>query len=367
MNSRERMMKTLSFKPVDRIPLIEWHVRGATMREWIRQGYPENVSQGVFLDLDPNHLDVPINMGLYPAFTEVVLEQHDQYKIWQDSLGAIRKDFSHDDNPGFVTRSWLKFPVADRKDFLDMKKRYDSAESARYPDNWRLRAAVLDQALVANHLSIPYLFWTVRDWMGFENLCLAFHDMPDLLDEMFTFLTDFVIATLSRGIDDLAIDMVELKEDMAYKMAPMISPEHFRRFMLPHYSRLISFLKSRGVRFVYVDCDGYPGGLIPLWLEAGVDGVSPCEVAAGNDLLKLRARYPDLVMFGGIDKRELAKDEKAIYREVMGKVPHLIEKGGFVPHVDHAIPFDVPLQLYLYYRRLITAVACGEPLPQPRD
>ena len=28
-------MNTLLFKPVDRIPLIEWNIRKATMREWV--------------------------------------------------------------------------------------------------------------------------------------------------------------------------------------------------------------------------------------------------------------------------------------------------------------------------------------------
>jgi len=367
MNSRERLLRTLAFQPTDRIPLIEWSVRKATMREWIRQGYPPDVSQPVFLNLDPFYLNVPINMGLYPSFEEKVISQDGSYKIWQDRLGAIRKDFSQEDNPGFVTRTWLKFPVEDRDGFLAIKERYDSASDGRYPDNWPARAAMLDLAPVASHLSIPFLFWTARDWMGFENLCLAFYDQPELVDEMFEFLTDFCIKTLERGIGQIQIDMVELKEDMAYKLAPMISPELFRRFMLPHYTRLIAYLKSHGVRFVYVDCDGYPGKLIPLWLEAGVDGVSPCEIAAGNDMLRLRQAYPDLVLFGGIDKRVLAQNEKAIYDEVMGKVPQLIERGGYIPHIDHAIPFDVPLKLYLYYRRLITAVACGEPVPPPRN
>src|SRR5690606_15858635 len=113
-------------------------------------------------------------------------------------------------------------------------------------------------------------------------------------------------------IKKVKIDLVELKEDMAYKNAPMISPKMFRRFMLPHYIRFIEFLKSNGVKVVYVDCDGYPGGLIPLWIEAGVDAMSPCEIAAGNDLIAIRKEYPKFGLMGGIDKRSLAKDKKTI-------------------------------------------------------
>ena len=70
-------------------------------------------------------------------------------------------------------------------------------------------------------------------------------------------------------------------------------------------------------------------------------------------------------MFGGIDKRELAKTKTDVYNEVVNKVPYLIEKGGYIPHVDHAIPFDVPLENYMYYRDLMSALANGKPLPKP--
>ncbi len=365
MLCRERFIKTLTFQPVDRIPLMEWPIRQSTMAAWILQGYPEGTSFQEYFSLDTSYLYVPINTGMYPFFEEKILEQTGDYKIWQDMLGAVRKDFLKDATPGFVTRSWLSFPVNTREDFLEMKKRYDSSEPARYPENWKLRAEILNKAHTPNHLSIPYLFWTARDWMGFEGLCLAFHDMPELVEEMFGFITDMAIETIKRGIGDIRIDIVELKEDMAYKGAPMISPDMFRKFMLPHYKRLVSFLKGNGTKLVYVDCDGYPGGLIPCWIEAGVDGMSPCEIAAGNDILKLRKQYPAFVLFGGIDKRALAVDKKAIYEEVVSKVPQMIEKGGYIPHIDHAIPPDVPLRNYLYYRELLTRLAYGEPVSEP--
>lgn len=360
MLCRERFIRTLKFQTVNRIPLIEWPIRKSTMREWILQGYPDGISPEAFFNLDTSYINAPINLGIYPFFEEKIFEQNGQYKIWQDNLGAVRKDFIKETTPGFVTRSWLSFPVKDHNDFIQMKKRYDSEETARYSENWSRTAVVLNKSHIPVHLSIPFLFWTVRDWMGFEGLCYAFYDTPKLLEEMFTFITDFCIDTLKRGIRDIGIDIVELKEDMAYKRAPMISPEMFRRFMLPHYIRLISFLKNNGVKLVYVDCDGYPGKLIPLWIESGVDAMSPCEIAAGNDLLKLRKEYPSFALLGGIDKRELAKDKKAIENEIIKKVPYLIGKGGYIPHVDHAIPPDVPLENYLHYREVLTRVAYGK-------
>lgn len=360
MLQRERYLNTVKFRAADRIPLVEWPIREATMKEWLKQGYPLGKRMEDFFGLDEYSDPVPVNMGLYPEFTEKIIEKSDNYKIWIDNLGATRKDFLEDATPGFVTRSWLRFPVENRQDFYIMGKRYDPQTRERYPEKWKEKADTLNKSEVVTHLTIPFLFWTARDWMGFENLCLAFYDQPKLIEEIFEFLTDFYIETLKRGIGDVKIDIVELEEDMAYKQAPMISPEMFRKYMSPHYRRFIGFLKSNGVDIVFVDCDGYPGGLIPQWIDTGVDGMSPVEIAAGNNLLKLRAEYPRFAMWGGIDKRELAKDRKSIYNEVISKVPSMIEKGGYIPHVDHAIPPDVPLANYIYFRELIHDIALGK-------
>lgn len=365
MNSRERLVSCLQFKNVDRVPLVEWPIREATMNAWIIQGYPAGTNPQTLFDLDPYTIGIPVDVGMKPLFQEKILEQNSRYKIWQDSLGAVRKDFASDATPGFVTRTWLEFPVKNKADFEQIKKRYISSNPDRVPDNYLDRAKVLNQSAVATHLSIPFLFWTARDWVGFENLCLMFYDDPELISEMFEFITDFCIDTLKDKIDAFDIDLVEFKEDMAYKHAPMISPEMFRTFMFPHYVRMISFLKSHGVKMVYVDCDGYPGGLIPHFIDSGVDAMSPVEIAAGNDLIDLRQQYPNFGMMGGIDKRELAKNREAIYQEVVSKVPFLIEKRGYIPHVDHAIPHDVSLENYLYYRKILTQVVYGDHVEAP--
>jgi uroporphyrinogen decarboxylase len=314
-----------------------------------------------YFKMDPYTMGFPLNMGMHPLFEPVTLEEYGDYKIWRDELGAVRKDFKVIENEGFVTRSWQSFYVSDQKTFREMTARYNPVDPGRMPANFADRARAVNESGVATHLSIPFLFWAIRDWMGFENLCMAFYDQPALVHEMFEFLTDFVIETLKPVIGQMDIDLVEFKEDMAYKHAPMVSPDMFKTFMYPHYVRLISFLKGHGVRLVYVDCDGYPGGLIPHWIEAGVDAVSPNEIAAGNDIAGLQRAYPKFALFGGVDKRELAKDRRAVYDEV-AKIPALIEKGGYIPHVDHAIPHDISFANYAYFRELMARIADGSPL-----
>ena len=100
---------------------------------------------------------------------------------------------------------------------------------------------------------------------------------------------------------------------MAYCAGPLISPKMFRQFMIPRYRRITDLARSRGIDTIFVDSDGDVSQLIPLWLAAGVNGVYPMEVAAGMDVVALRRQYgKDLLMTGGIDKRVLAQDRRAI-------------------------------------------------------
>jgi uroporphyrinogen decarboxylase len=173
---------------------------------------------------------------------------------------------------------------------------------------------------------------------------------------MFEHICGFALGILKNTLARCRVDTVELKEDMAYKGAPMIGPDMFRKFMLPHYREFVSTAKSCGVSFVFMDCDGYPGKLIPLWMEAGIDGMSPCEIAAGNDILGLRKAYPRFHLWGGIDKRVLSQGKAQVRAEVMSKVPEMIEKGGYIPHVDHAVPADAKLENYIYFRELLREI-----------
>ena len=69
----------------------------------------------------------------------------------------------------------------------------------------------------------------------------------------------------------------------------------------------------------------------------------------GQDPVRLRKKFGrSLRLWGGVDKRELAKDRKAIDEHLCSFIP-LIEEGGFIPAVDHTVPPDVPLKNFMYY------------------
>ena len=78
-----------------------------------------------------------------------------------------------------------------------------------------------------------------------------------------------------------------------------------------------------------VDSDGNFEVLIPYMIDAGITGIWPLEQAAGMDPVELGKKYgKDLVLLGGIDKRELTKDKSAIEKSFIAKSPIYWNKGA---------------------------------------
>jgi uroporphyrinogen decarboxylase len=139
-------------------------------------------------------------------------------------------------------------------------------------------------------------------------------------------------------------------EDMAYNRGPLMSPQHFKRFLAPHYRRISDLLHKFGVDVIYLDCDGKIDELIPLWLDAGINCMYPIEVGTWNgDALGFRKKFgKDLLMMGGFDKHLLVQGKQHIEAEVYRLLP-LVDQGGFIPFPDHRVPPDVPYDNYLYF------------------
>jgi uroporphyrinogen decarboxylase len=256
------------------------------------------------------------------------------------------------DPDGMSMPEHIEYPVKTRQDWQALKKRFDPSTTGRFPADWPDRSSRWRQqnpVLLFQGPRSPSLFGFVRELLGPERALCAFHDDPGLVHDMMETSTELVLSLLPKAVEQAPISTLYFWEDMCYRNGSLISPRMFREFMVPRYRRMTDLARRLGIDAVFVDSDGNVEELIPLWLEAGVNGNYPLEVAAGMDARKLRRQYGrDLLMTGNIDKRVLARDRQAIDRELEAKLP-LMEQGGFIAHLDHAIPHDVPYENFVYY------------------
>jgi len=194
--------------------------------------------------------------------------------------------------------------------------------------------------------------------MGLEKVSMLLYDDPAWFEEMVETLADLFVGMLERVFSSGGtFDGCHLWEDMCYRGGPLISPRHFRKFLMPQYRRITDVLHRHGVDIVSVDCDGKIDALAPLWLEVGINTMFPFEVGTwGADPYDFRRRFgKELRIMGGFDKNILRSSKEAIAAEVRRLAP-LVEEGGYIPHCDHLVPPDAPLENYLYYLQQARAV-----------
>jgi len=369
LTSRQRYREALLFGKPDRVPFQPGWPRESTLAAWHEQGLPEEVSWcehllevlGMERESTKPYTSFGVSFQMIPTFEEKVLEHRDGHYVVQDWMGAITEisdqyDYTYIRNAkDFVTRKWHRFPVQDRADFEErIRWRYDSRHAERFPPDFEALCLALRERDYPLQLSVNGPFWQLREWCGFEGLCLLMVEQPEFVDEMARFWIDFVLETLTPILERVELDKVVLNEDMAYKAHSMISMDMTRRYVAPAYREWGSALKAAGCPIVTVDSDGCVEELIPVWIECGVNCNTPVEVAAGNDIVAFRREFGrEMAYEGGIDKRALAAGGEVMRSEVLRVVPALLEEGGFIPGCDHGVPPDISWPNFVDYSRLL--------------
>ena len=369
MNERERHNAALCFGNPDRVPLQPGYPRESTLAAWRQQGLPAGAdwyaclmeTLGIDDALPRERIDLGVTFQLRPTFEEKVLEHRDGHYIVQDWMGAITEisdeyDYTYIRSAkDFVTRKWHRFPVQSRADWEErIRWRYTLDHPERFPADFDARCARLRDRAGVLWLDIPGPFWQLREWVGFENLCVLMADDPAFVQGMAAFWAAFVLEMLARILPKATPDVIQVSEDMAYKMHSMISPAMTRRFLMPAWTAWTDAMKSAGVPVRLIDSDGYVGELLPLFIEAGFNCNFPVEVAAGNDIVAYRRQYGRRMAFlGDLDKRALAAGGETLRTEVMRVVPPLLEEGGFIPGCDHGVPPDISWPNFVETGRLL--------------
>lgn len=358
MTGKERFQRTMHFEPIDRAPMIEVGCWEQTRERWLKEGMPAGTgleesaltfNGNEFFGLD-KQVCINLNLGPLPAFEDKIIEDDGRIIVRRNSSGAVTRGMKD----GSSMAQYISFPVQNRSDFLEMKKRYDPLTPERYPEGWKTMATLTknsDCPVWGPGIGSVGLYSMLRTWMGTENACTIFYDDPALAHEMVEFIAEFTIQVMEHTLKEARLDYFLWWEDFSFKTGPLVSPYIFKEFLMSGYRRVNDTVKSYGIDIIVIDTDGDPRVLIPLIMETGINCLYPLEQCCeGVNPLVLRKEYGhDLLLWGGIDKRVLAKGKQDIDKELYEKIPALIKDGGYIPQLDHLAPPDISYENWLYY------------------
>jgi uroporphyrinogen decarboxylase len=135
---------------------------------------------------------------------------------------------------------------------------------------------------------------------GWEIFTEMFFDKQEILVAYMEALTKLHVER-AHAIADVSLSpCVLIACDIAHKEGPLVSP----KFLNEHY-----FLRVKQIVDAYHEYDmkvfyHSEGNLWPILddlVATGIDGLNPCEPHSHMDVKDVRAKYPKLVLWGGVD------------------------------------------------------------------
>jgi hypothetical protein len=350
LSKRERVERTLSLQPVDRVAL---------------------------------HDQVSYNPGVISLYTGRRIEGFD-YTL-EDICTVIRKTLDAcfppvaprgnarvTDAEGFVTQhdNWTSWTVsrplcgvAEARDYLlgraeRMREAEFDAEQARQAHRDRmagLQRLIGDAVIIDTSSSVGLCACWHRVGLTLFSYVLA--EYPAAIS---AFMEAYVCAQIrqAHAVADASLSPVVLiADDFATKHGPLFSPEFLRREHFPRLARLTQAWQGYGLKVLY-HSDGNWRSVIPDLVECGVDGFYCLEPALGMDIVKLKRTWPGHVWAGGVDGVDLM--ERGTPQEVAAEVRRQIEQtdalstgGVFIGSSSEINPGIKPENL----RAMIRAVA----------
>jgi len=313
------------------------------------QGFALDYDIKDFFNMDTQQNVVSAEHLFYPQFKPEITFEDERYIDYIDLDGCKRR-FSKEQQ---VIPSGLDWPIKDWESWNILKEERMSLNNIedRLPGNWKelaLKYKNRDFPLAIGGYPLG-IFGTLTHLVGYENLFMFYYDKPDLIKDILERLTDIWISLWEVVLSYTDVDLCNLWEDISSGRGSMVSPAVVKEFILPYYKKISRFIKSKKIDTFLMDTDGDCNELVPLFIEAGVNGMYPMEVSAGMDVVGLRKKYPDLLLMGGIPKLDIKFGKQRI-DEFLEPVNWLLSQGGYVPFGDHLIPPEVPWSEFKYYR-----------------
>lgn len=194
---------------------------------------------------------------------------------------------------------------------------------------------------------IPYssdgVLENVTSLMGYEALCYALNDDPQLVEDVFAHVGERLVDYYSRVSRCDVVGACMANDDWGFKSNTLLSTEDLRRLVFPWYVEIVDTVHQAGKPVILHSC-GYFENIIEDIIEtirfdgrhSYEDGVMPVETAY--------ERYHErLAIIGGLDVDFLCRsDPETIYARSTGMLDRSAREGGYALGSGNSIPDYLP-------------------------
>jgi hypothetical protein len=153
------------------------------------------------------------------------------------------------------------------------------------------------------HIESPIGLDVIYNMVGWELFSYLLADDPGLVSEVFEALNRHEEGRVHLVADPEISPLVIVYCDIASKKDVIMSPAYLRQEFFPRLKRLVNAWHEHGVKVIF-HSEGNIKKVMDDLVACEVDGINPLE-PENISLAYAREHYPNLVLWGGIDDKQL--------------------------------------------------------------
>jgi uroporphyrinogen decarboxylase len=160
---------------------------------------------------------------------------------------------------------------------------------------------VLPEGMKAAAFGFGGIFENCTWLMGLQPFSYALQDQPDLVEAISQRVGELSAATCAQvtAIDN--VDVVFLSDDLGYYSGTLVSPNVIRRYILPHYKKIVDIAHKAGKLVIFHSCGNMYKLMDELIDDVGIDAKHSYE----DKILPVEEAYrrwgDRVAILGGVD------------------------------------------------------------------
>lgn len=283
MNSLERVQAALERKQPDRVPFFECVIDGGVMDSLLPGCDYYQFNDWIGLD------NASLNRSSWSRDNVDFIDE--EKGIFRDKWGVIRA-FGPESTP-----APLEGPIKRPEDLKTYRPPDPHADDVlghlpEVIERYKGRKAI--SAICRDAYFNPAFL------RGTEQFLMDMIERPKFVHELIEVAQSHDLPAMVRAVKAGA-DVIVFGDDYADKNSTLMSPKHFREFILPGLKRCVDAAHEAGA-YVVKHTDGNIMGVIDMIVETGIDALNPIEPQAGMDIGLVKHKYGDrIAIIGNID------------------------------------------------------------------
>jgi uroporphyrinogen decarboxylase len=337
MKGIERVELAMSHQQADRVPLFYRDVPAVEARLLNDLGLADREALLQYFEIDFRWVEPSYKPGL-------VLSNGHQRDIW----GVEYRFAKFSENDGYwcpISRPLIDvkeiealdewaWPTLDQFDFSNLR-----ADCEKYKDY----AIMTAPGYASPGILQPVIQPLIGDERSLIDLIIDPKFIEAMIDKAGSFLAEFVDTMLEAS--DEKINFFRMGDDFGTQQNLLMGPNTWRQAFMSTYQEIFRIAKSHNA-YCYQHSCGAVRGMIPTFLEAGIDVLDPIQVAANGMVPKeLKDEFGDVLCFsGGVDEQELLPNGSVqdVKDAVFRLCDDMAENGGFFLGPTHNFQVDIP-------------------------